>query len=96
MQFNVKKCKVMYVGHGNVKHPYMMGGHVLEETSEKRDVGVIVSNTLKPGPQCARAARTAAVVLGQITRAFQYTDKHVFICKYKQFVLPHLEFSVQA
>ena len=96
MQFNVKKCKVMYVGHGNIKQPYVMNGHVLEETSEERDVGVVVSNTLKPGPQCARAARTAAAVLGQITRAFQYRDRHVFIRLYKQYVLPHLEFSVQA
>ena len=35
-------------------------------------------------------------VLGQITRTFQYRDKHVFLQLYKQYVRPHLEFSVQA
>jgi hypothetical protein len=44
----------------------------------------------------AKAAKTAQTVLGQITRAFQYRDKKVFMQLYKQYVRPHLEFAVQA
>ena len=51
---------------------------------------------LKPGQQCARAARTATDVLGQITSSFQYQDRHVFVQLYKQYVRPHLDFAVQA
>ena len=36
------------------------------------------------------------VVLGPITRAFHYRDRGVFLNLYKQFVRPHLEFSVAA
>ncbi len=43
-----------------------------------------------------KAAKTAQTVLGQISRAFQYRDRHIFICLYKQYVRPHLEFSTQA
>jgi hypothetical protein len=32
-------------------------------------------------------------VLGQVTRAFHYRDRHVFIQLYKQYVRPHLEFA---
>ena len=96
MAFNVQKCKVMHLGHANRKHVYTMNGAVLEETEEERDLGVMISNKLKPGTQCAKAARTAAAVLGQISRAFHFKDRYVFVQLYKQYVWPHLEFAVQA
>ena len=68
----------------------------LETTEEERDIGVIMSNKLKPGPQCAKAARTAQAVLGQIGQAFHFKDIHVFVRLYKQYVRPHLEFAGQA
>ena len=59
-----KKCKVMHCGHLNPKHTYMMGGERLSSTDEERDVGVMVTASLKPSAQCAKAARIAATVLG--------------------------------
>jgi hypothetical protein len=96
MQFNVKKCKVMHLGRNNTESEYRMGGKALEKTVEERDLGIQVSNKLKPAAQCAHAARTAQAVLGQISRAFQYRDRSIFVQLYKQYVKPHLEFSVQA
>jgi hypothetical protein len=96
MSFNVKKCKVMHLGRNNPKAAYTMCGSVLEVTREEKDIGVIISDNLKPAAQCAKAARTAQTVLGQITRAFKYRDKSVFLQLYKQYVRPHLEFAVQA
>jgi Reverse transcriptase (RNA-dependent DNA polymerase) len=96
MQFNVKKCKVMHLGRNNPRAGYKMDGSDLEETKEEKDIGVIISDNLKPAAQCAKAARTAQAVLGQITRAFRYRDKSVFLQLYKQYVRPHLEFAVQA
>ena len=96
MAFNIKKCKVMHVGRGNPQNLYNMEGHQLEVTEVERDIGVMVTNTLKPSAQCAKAARTAQAVLGQISRAFYYRDRHVFIRLYCQYVRPHLEFSTQA
>ena len=59
-------------------------------------LGVVTSFRLKPGAQCAKAARTAQTVLGQIARAFHFRDRHVFVQLYTTYVRPHLEFSVQA
>jgi hypothetical protein len=56
----------------------------------------MILENLKPAAQCAKAAKTAQGVLGQLTRAFHYRDRHVFMRLYKQFVRPHLEFSTQA
>ena len=96
MAFNVQKCKVMHVGRANPGHMYTMCNKQLETTEEERDIGVIMSNKLKPGPQCAKAARTAQAVLGQIGRAFHFRDRHVFVRLYKQYVRPQLEFAGQA
>ena len=62
----------------------------------QRDIGVTVSSNLKPAQQCRKATQTALTVLGQIMRAFHYRDSHVFMNLYKQYVRPHLEFSVAA
>jgi hypothetical protein len=96
MQFNAEKCKVMHVGRSNQRFQYSMGGVVLGETEEEKDVGVTINKSLKPTGQCTRAANTARGVLGQVTRAFHYRDRHVFIQLYKQYVRPHLEFAAPA
>jgi len=96
MEFNVAKCKVMHVGHNNIQHVYQMKGTDLAVTKEERDIGVTMLNNLKPTAQCAKAARAATTVLGQLSRAFHFRDRHVFPQLYKQYVRPHLEFAVPA
>ncbi len=94
MVFNVSKCKVMHLGHNNTRHEYKMNSQPLGTTEEERDIGVTVMKSLKPSAQCAKVARTAGVVLGQLNRAFYYRDRHVFKRLYCQYVRPHLEFAV--
>ena len=93
MAFNLDKCKVMHIGKNNLRQPYYMSGRCLNTTEEERDVGVMINSSLRPGSQCAKAAKTAGAVLGQITRAFHYRDRQVFVQLYKQYVRPHLEFA---
>ena len=62
----------------------------------RKKTGVIISDTLKPAAQCAKAAKTANSVLGQMSRSFHFRDKHVWIRFQKTFVRPHLELCVQA
>jgi hypothetical protein len=73
-----------------------MGEHVLDTTDEEKDVGVIMTNNLKASSHCARAAKTASVVLGQISRSFKYRDKRIFPRLYTRYVRPHSEFASQA
>ena len=96
MQFNITKCKVMHVGRNNPRHEYTMNGQALGTTEEERDLGVIMTKNLKPAAQCAKAAKTANMVLGQITRSFYYRDRDIFVRLYKAYVRPHLDFAVQA
>ncbi len=68
----------------------------MEETTEERDIGVEMTKNLKPSSQCAKAARTAQTVLSQLTRAFHYRDRNIFLRLYQQYVRPHLEFASPA
>ena len=101
MEFNAKKCKVLHFGRSNPCYSYTMGGYapggvVLESIEEEKDIGVMIHKSLKPSTQCFKAASKASQVLGQMSRSFQYRDKHVWIRLYTVYVRPHLEFSCQA
>ncbi len=96
MEYNVGKCKVMHMGLNNNRHQYTMKGQILQAIKVERDNGLEVTDNLKPGVRCSNAARMAQTVLGQLSRAFHYSDRHVFIRLYKQYVRPHMETSSQA
>ena len=68
----------------------------MEVTEEEKDVGVMVTSNLKPSVQCAKAAKKANLVLGQLARGITYRDKITFIRLYQVFVLPHLSYAVSA
>jgi hypothetical protein len=91
-----KKCMIMHFGTKNTKHPCYMNIEKLQVTGEERDVGVRVSDTLKPSAQCSKAPQTARTVVGQLCRAVHYRGRHTFVRLYEQYILPHPEFAVQA
>ena len=78
MAFNSDKCHILHMGKQNQKFKYQLGGEDLEAVSFEKDVGILVSNDLKPSLHCARAATKANQVLGQISRGVSYRDKNTF------------------
>ena len=54
----------MHFGSSNPRLSYHVGGYasggiVVEEVHEKKDLGVMVSDTLKQAVQCAKSAKKA-------------------------------------
>ena len=96
MVFNTEKCHVLHIRRTNGGHDFTLNSTVLSKVQSERDIGVLVSNNLKPGDQCRKAANTARKVLAQILRTFSYRDRTVLPCLYKLYVRPHMEFAVQA
>ena len=96
MEFNVPKCKIMHVGHGNPGYTYSMNGVDLTVVEEEKDIGVWVHKSLKPSKHCQKAANMATSVLYQLAKHFHYRDRHVFKKLYIQYVRPHLEFASPA
>jgi len=52
-----------------------------------------MANSLKPGEQCRKGARTAQAVLSQNVRAFHFRERNIFMRFYCQYFRPHLEFA---
>ena len=96
MLFNADKCKSIHYGFNNKNHSYHMNGQVLEQVNQEKDLGVIITNSLKNSTNCATAAKKANRVLGIINRTLTYKDKRIILQLYKSLVRPHLEYAVQA
>jgi hypothetical protein len=96
MGFNADKCKVMHFGIGNKKSVYELGGKVIKECVEEKDLGVLVSRDGKVDKQCAEAAKKGFQMLGMISRTFSSRKKVVLGKLYKSMVRPALEYCIQA
>ncbi len=48
MKFNVEECKVMHIGINNDNVKYLMNGVELSVTNTETDLGVMISDNLKP------------------------------------------------
>ena len=96
MDFNIDKSHIMHIGNNNKEFKYKMGDKELSSSEFEKDIGVIIQRNLKPSMQCAKAAKTANAVLGQISRAVSYRDKNTFLRLFRTYVRPHLEYCAPA
>ena len=96
LKFNEQKCKVMHLGHNNIKHPYLLNNTLLDPTREEKDLGVHVTDNFKFSNHIAKIAAKANSVLGRINRTFTYKDKELMRLLYTSLVRPHLEYAVQS
>ena len=47
IEFNVDKCKIIFLGKTNLKHTNTIGGLDRAITSEEKDLGVLIDNRLE-------------------------------------------------
>ena len=83
-------------GSSNLKFNYCMNNTNLDCVDDEKDLGVVVSSSLKPSKQCALAASRANRMLGLIRRIFCFLGREVVLNLYKQLDRPHLEYAIQA
>ena len=108
MCFNYDKCKVMHLKKNNntkktsltpLEFSYTMGTqdsierHILEITSNERDLGIRLTNNLKWSAHEKNAANKANSVLGTLRSTFMYWTKETTKTLYTTFVRPHLEYA---
>ncbi len=96
MPFNLDKCAVLHLGRMNLEYNYKIDNVLLKKLHEHKDVGIIVDKEFKFSRMTEEACRRANSVLTQITRAVQYRSEKTMFGLYKQYVLPHVEFSSPA
>jgi len=96
MKFNVSKCKVMHTGSSNSNSTYFMNGQQLSEVTEHKDLGIMISSTLKVADHCQYACNKANKMLGLLKRTIKHKNYTVMVQLYKSLVRPHLEYGSTA
>ena len=96
MSFNVDKCKIMHLGYDNGKHEYNLNGTTLMETTEEKDLGVLIDKNLKFTSHIKSIVAKANRMIGLIKISFESIDKEMFLTLYKALIRPLLEYCVHA
>ena len=96
MLFNTSKCVVMHFGKDNPKYLYHIEGRLLDRCSTHKDLGVVISDTLKPEEQISKCISKANMMVGMIRRTFTHIDNEIFLKTYKVFVRPILEYCQES
>ena len=73
MQFNEKKCKVVYYGHSNPNLDYYMNGVQLPKSTGERDLGVHMEQSLKPNKQCTEAKKKSKIVPVHVEQSVSFS-----------------------
>ena len=94
LKFNASKCSSLHFGHGNVPHQYFVSGQPITSNNCERDLGVLISNNLKPSSHIAQIVKCAEMCLAVLRRTIVSRDRAIFLKLYKQLVRPHLEYAV--
>ena len=100
MRLNVAKCHVLHVGKNNPRTAYFMSAlgesRQLATTSSERDLGVIVSSSVRVSDQVQTASAKANAMLGVMKKTFTTRDKATWKKLYTTFVRPQLEYAIQS
>jgi len=87
------KCNSLSLGYGNTENAFELGGTVLENVTSIKDLGILISNDLKPGLYCNEVATKACARMSLIFRIFSTKNTDLLVRAYTTFVRPILEYE---
>ena len=98
MVFNTSKCHVLHISRNKKNCPtnqlyyYHIDGQLLVPSVTEKDLGVSISNDLKPHQHIVNIVKKANKTLGMIKRSFTHINRDIFMLTYKTFIRPSLEY----
>ena len=97
VDLNKDKVHVLHIGRTNERRQYTLGegGPAIVEEQQEKDLGVIISNDLKPDKMVNKQAQKAHVKLTQFNTTFTHRGK-TWIKLYNTYVKPSLLYACEA
>ena len=95
LMFNATKCVVLKIKL-SIEYMYTLNGHVLENVSSQKDLGVLVSSNLKFSEHISNIVKKANSRIGLIKRCFTDLYKDKTRTLYQAIVRPILEYASPA
>ena len=96
LQLNFEKCACVHFGLHNPSRTYCIDDNQISNVDSVLDLGVVITNDLKPSTHCLRAISKAQKMLSVMKLAFKYLDIDALTILYKAFVLPLLDYCCVA
>ena len=96
LNINLDKCSVLHFGKHNTRKSLFIKDHPLVVKSNEKDLGVSITDNLKPSYQCHQASSSAQRILNLIRLTFYQLDIASFSHIYKAIVRPRLEYCIPA
>ena len=69
---------------------------IVQQIAEEKDLGVHLTDDLKPSTQCVRSAAKDRSVMGMVKRNFRRLDTQDFLLIYKTYIRQRMKYCVQA
>ena len=82
----------VHFGRHNPNYDYFLGNNRITNFDSVVDLGVLITNDLKPSAQCLRMISKAQRMLSTLKLAFKHVDTVAFTILYKAFVLPLIDY----
>jgi hypothetical protein len=92
LNFNETKCVVLRIKSA-LAYYYSMNGVYLQEVSEQRDLGVLVSNDLHPSKHVHTITQKANQKIGMFRRCFSGFSQEKITILYTSIIRPTLEYA---
>ena len=88
----MEKCACVHFGLHNPRRSYFIDDNQICSAESVLDLGVVITNDLKPSTHCLRAIAKAQKMLSILKLAFKFLDINALTTLYKAFVLPFLDY----
>lgn len=92
LKLNAEKCACLHFGHQNPNKSYFIEDVSVKPSISVKDLGIIITDDLKPSVQCRTAIVKAQRMLSVIKLAFKFLDTRAMTLLYKSLVLPLLDY----
>lgn len=69
IRFGRGKSRVLHLGRNNSMHQYRLGGDLLERSSEKKELSVLLDCRLTMSQQCTLVVKKSNGILGCIKKS---------------------------
>lgn len=93
MKLNDDKTKVIHLGKNNPSCTYTINGQLITQTSDHRDLGVIISQDLKFRKHTKVITSEALKTIGMVRRSFGMVTSRQFLKIYKTYIRPKLDYA---
>lgn len=93
LPINLSKCVHLRIGRDHPATSYLLSGVPLRTSTSEKDLGVLVSSSLKTRDHTLKCCSAARRMIGAVRRSFCHLSRGAFLELYSAHIRPRLEYG---